>query len=150
MAYSYDNNGNLLTRTDARNVTTSYAYDALNRVTQANGVQRTTGGAWPSVYAQHYSYDHWGNRWINFGGTWGANICNTFNLPNSANNRLNGMTYDTQPETPPPTTSRAEARGLTTMKIEFTKEASRISAGEANQSALFSRLRHKYHEAMEQ
>ncbi len=65
-----------------------------NRVTQANGVQRTTGGAWPSVYAQHYSYDRWGNRWINSAGTWGANIFNTVILPNSANNRLNGMTYD--------------------------------------------------------
>ncbi|MDX2043933.1 MAG: RHS repeat-associated core domain-containing protein [Acidobacteriota bacterium] len=72
----------------------TYEYDFLNRVTQANGVQRTTGGAWPSVYAQHYSYDRWGNRWINSAGTWGANIFNTAILPNSANNRLNGMTYD--------------------------------------------------------
>jgi RHS repeat-associated protein len=31
--YTYDNNGNLLTKTDARGVTTNYAYDALNRVT---------------------------------------------------------------------------------------------------------------------
>jgi YD repeat-containing protein len=33
-SYSYDASGNLLTRTDARNITTSYSYDALNRVTQ--------------------------------------------------------------------------------------------------------------------
>jgi len=72
----------------------TYEYDALNRVTQANGVQRTTGGSWPSVYAQHYSYDRWGNRWTNSGGTWGANIFKTVILPNSASNRLNGMTYD--------------------------------------------------------
>jgi RHS repeat-associated protein len=32
-AYSYDNNGNVTTRTDARNVTTTYGYDALNRDT---------------------------------------------------------------------------------------------------------------------
>ena len=33
MAYGYDNNGNLTARVDARNVTTTYAYDALNRNT---------------------------------------------------------------------------------------------------------------------
>lgn len=32
-AYNYDANGNLETRTDARNIVTSYAYDALNRNT---------------------------------------------------------------------------------------------------------------------
>ncbi len=32
-AYGYDNNGNLTSRVDARNVTTTYAYDALNRNT---------------------------------------------------------------------------------------------------------------------
>jgi RHS repeat-associated protein len=31
MAYDYDNNGNLNARLDARNITTTYAYDALNR-----------------------------------------------------------------------------------------------------------------------
>jgi len=31
--YSYDPNGNLSSKTDARNVTTTYAYDALNRLT---------------------------------------------------------------------------------------------------------------------
>ncbi|MGH9968423.1 MAG: DUF4214 domain-containing protein, partial [Pyrinomonadaceae bacterium] len=31
MAYGYDNNGNLTARVDARNITTNYAYDALNR-----------------------------------------------------------------------------------------------------------------------
>ena len=72
----------------------TYEYDYLNRVTQANGVQRTTGGSWPSVYAQHFSYDRWGNRWINSAGTWGTNIFNTVITPNSVNNRLTGMTYD--------------------------------------------------------
>ena len=31
MAYGYDNNGNLTARVDARNITTNYDYDALNR-----------------------------------------------------------------------------------------------------------------------
>lgn len=31
-AYSFDNNGNPISRVDARNITTSYAYDALNRL----------------------------------------------------------------------------------------------------------------------
>lgn len=30
--YGYDNNGNLTTKSDARSITTTYAYDALNRV----------------------------------------------------------------------------------------------------------------------
>ncbi len=33
ISYLYDNNGNLTTKTDARGVATTYAYDALNRVT---------------------------------------------------------------------------------------------------------------------
>jgi RHS repeat-associated protein len=32
ITYSYDSNGNLLTKTDARNITTTFSYDALNRV----------------------------------------------------------------------------------------------------------------------
>ncbi len=34
--YTYDTNGNLLTKTDARNVTTTHMYDTLNRVTFRN------------------------------------------------------------------------------------------------------------------
>lgn len=53
VAYSYDNNGNLQTQTDARGTTTTYAYDALNRV-----VARSYGGgtavATPTVT---YTYD---------------------------------------------------------------------------------------------
>jgi RHS repeat-associated protein len=33
ISYQYDNNGNLTTKTDARNITTTYNYDVLNRVT---------------------------------------------------------------------------------------------------------------------
>lgn len=36
MGYGYDNNGNITTRVDARNVTTTYGYDALNRGTTAH------------------------------------------------------------------------------------------------------------------
>ena len=36
IGYVYDPNGNLLQKTDARGVVTSYQYDALNRVTQRN------------------------------------------------------------------------------------------------------------------
>jgi YD repeat-containing protein len=31
LGYNYDNDGNIISRIDARNITTSYAYDALNR-----------------------------------------------------------------------------------------------------------------------
>lgn len=34
IAYSYDNNGNLITRTDARNITSTFSHDALNRNTR--------------------------------------------------------------------------------------------------------------------
>lgn len=36
LQYSYDANGNLLSRTDARSITTTYAYDFLNRNTTVN------------------------------------------------------------------------------------------------------------------
>lgn len=36
MSYAYDANGNLTAKTDARNVTTTYLYDNLNRVKQTN------------------------------------------------------------------------------------------------------------------
>lgn len=36
LKYTYDDNGNLATRTDARNVTTNYTYDGLNRNIGAN------------------------------------------------------------------------------------------------------------------
>ncbi|MCV4860529.1 hypothetical protein OFB63_31250, partial [Escherichia coli] len=34
--YRYDPNGNLLTKTDARGISTTYTYDGLNRVTFRN------------------------------------------------------------------------------------------------------------------
>jgi RHS repeat-associated protein len=50
MAYVYDNNGNLSTRTDARGVVTNYVYDTLNRNTEVNysdgsNVRRTYDGS---------------------------------------------------------------------------------------------------------
>ena len=47
---SYDGNGNLLYRTDARGITTSYTYDALNRVSSKTYSDSTT----PAV---SYTYD---------------------------------------------------------------------------------------------
>jgi YD repeat-containing protein len=34
ISYGYDGNGNVTTRTDTRGITTSYSYDALNRLTK--------------------------------------------------------------------------------------------------------------------
>jgi RHS repeat-associated protein len=49
VSYQYDNNGNLLTKTDARNITTNFVYDALNRLTS-----RSYSDGTPNVT---YSYD---------------------------------------------------------------------------------------------
>jgi RHS repeat-associated protein len=48
--YSYDNNGNLTSRIDARNITTTYAYDALNRNYSTNYSDGT-----PTVYRYYDS-----------------------------------------------------------------------------------------------
>jgi RHS repeat-associated protein len=60
ISYTYDNNGNLQTKTDARDVKTTYAYDALNRVisrtyTLANGNPLPSELATPAV---SYYYDN--------------------------------------------------------------------------------------------
>jgi RHS repeat-associated protein len=43
MAYSYDANGNLVSKTDARNITTTYGYDGLNRNTTVSYSDSTPG-----------------------------------------------------------------------------------------------------------
>lgn len=48
--YKYDDNGNLIQKTDARSITTNYSYDALNRVTV-----RDYSDATPDVI---YTYDN--------------------------------------------------------------------------------------------
>ena len=72
-----DNNGNLLNQDvfipndDAISgyslTTSSYGYDALNRLSWAKEVR---GGA--DQWRQQYDYDRWGNRTINAANTWGA------------------------------------------------------------------------------
>lgn len=49
IAYDYDQNGNLRHKTDARGITTTYDYDAVNRV-----ISRSYSDTTPSV---SYSYD---------------------------------------------------------------------------------------------
>ncbi|HTV54196.1 MAG TPA: RHS repeat-associated core domain-containing protein [Terriglobia bacterium] len=49
MCYGYDANGNVLSRTDNRNITTSYSYDALNRLTSKTYTDGT-----PTA---HFNYD---------------------------------------------------------------------------------------------
>ncbi len=51
MAYGYDNNGNLTARVDARNITTNYGYDALNRNISVTYSDGTT----PAVYRYYDS-----------------------------------------------------------------------------------------------
>jgi RHS repeat-associated protein len=49
ISYSYDNNGNLLGKTDARSITTNFAYDALNRAT-SRSYQNDPNGTPPASY----------------------------------------------------------------------------------------------------
>jgi RHS repeat-associated protein len=72
----------------------TYEYDGVNRLTQTNGLQRTTAGAWNSIYAQWYNHDQWGNRTINTGATWGNAINNSAYTVSTSTNRVNGMAYD--------------------------------------------------------
>lgn len=55
ISYGYDPNGNLTSKLDARNITTSYVYDALNRVIQRNYTNEPTGSETPDV---SYFYDN--------------------------------------------------------------------------------------------
>jgi YD repeat-containing protein len=54
VSYSYDANGNVKTRTDSRNVTTTYYWDALNRLT-SKAYSGTNAAATPSTC---YQYDN--------------------------------------------------------------------------------------------
>lgn len=73
-----------------------YAYDTLNRLSSVSEVHGGPWGQSSQDYAQAYSYDRYGNRIIDQGGTWGANIPKpTYNITTS-DNRLTapaGYTY---------------------------------------------------------
>ena len=96
-----DNNGNLLKQQIYVPGHTmrwqQYEYDSLNRLNWAREV--LDGGA--EQWKQQFTYDRWGNRTINTGGTYGTGINNKAFTVNTANNRLGVpggqsgvMTYD--------------------------------------------------------
>lgn len=61
----YDGNSNLRAKTDGRGVTTSYSYDALNRMTSKSYSDGTR--------AQHFSYDGKDELGHNMGSPWNVN-----------------------------------------------------------------------------
>lgn len=57
--YSYDNNGNLATKVDARGVRTDYVYDALNRVTNRDySLTGSTPANYQATPDVSYFYDN--------------------------------------------------------------------------------------------
>ena len=58
ISYSYDNNGNLTTKTDARGVITNYVYDALNRVTQRSYAAPTNPANYEATPTVNYTYEN--------------------------------------------------------------------------------------------
>jgi RHS repeat-associated protein len=94
LGYTYDNNANVSTKTDARGVTTTYTYDGINRITVVNysdgtpAIQRYYDGAtngkgrlWLSYsgtsHTANDSYDAMGRtlsqrQHFYSGGSWGA------------------------------------------------------------------------------
>lgn len=75
----------------------AYSYDALNRLTEVKGRQRSTNGSIiQDLYRQTFSYDRWGNRTIS--SVSGASV-NGRNYSNQtvngvATNRFTQLTYD--------------------------------------------------------
>ncbi len=71
-----------------------YEYDDLNRIKRDTGVQKDTANNWTTPHQQGFTYDQWGNRTIDSAQTFGSNINNLVFGVNTANNRLNGLSYD--------------------------------------------------------
>ncbi len=71
-----------------------YEYDDLNRIKRDTGWQKDTANNWTSPHQQGFNYDQWGNRTIDLATTFGSNINNIVFGVNTANNRLNGLSYD--------------------------------------------------------
>ncbi len=72
VSYTYDDNGNLVTKTDARSIVSTYVYDALNRMTTI--LYRVNGQPDPNTGDVEYLYDNAtngkGRLWLTF--KWGA------------------------------------------------------------------------------
>jgi RHS repeat-associated protein len=94
-AYTTGNNGNVfqvLNNVDSTR-SAAFLYDSLNRITQANTVNTTSGNCW----GEAYTIDAWGNL-TNIAAAPGMGAkCSTESLnaaPASAGNQLNGYCYD--------------------------------------------------------
>jgi RHS repeat-associated protein len=73
VTYAYDLNGNLITRTPANNTSTSYAYDALDRVTWVQHFLNGTGRTFQYGYETDSNNRLWAKRLITPAGSPEAN-----------------------------------------------------------------------------
>lgn len=93
-AYTTGDNGNIFQLLNKWDPTRSaaFAYDPLNRISQANTTNTTSSNCW----GETYTIDPWGNL-TNRAGVSGMGACYTEGLnvaPASAKNQLNGPLYD--------------------------------------------------------
>jgi YD repeat-containing protein len=85
-ADGYDPNGNLLTKTDARGITTTYQYDPLNRLLQRSFTDGTR--------TEFYRYDGQGFNFEALPAPWGTNAIGRLSHTSNAVNVASIYAYD--------------------------------------------------------
>ena len=96
-SYSYDANGNLATKTDARGITTSYTYDVLNRVVAKSYSDGTNSACYrydvaARTGATQYLVGHLTGEWTQSGAC--PSVATTAQIPSTVTTAQAYMKYD--------------------------------------------------------